>query len=317
MDGSSIYRVRFHARGGHGITKLSRILGTAFFLEGFEVQDAPRYGAERRGAPIFAYVRASHSVVLERGVINNPDLLVVTDDSLMGIPAAGVLLGATDRTVLLLNSETPAEQWQRRLNYPGRILALPVAIDAEDRLQLRYLGAGFVGAAAALVGVIERDTLAKAVEAEFGTEGDAVMTAILPQVLAGFDAMTSERGCVHPGEASTVANVPHPDWVDVPFERAHISAPTIHAGETSEAIKTGAWRLMSPVIDYDRCSGCWWVCSTFCPDSAIRVSEDQKPVIDYDHCKGCMICVAQCPPHAIEAFPEQSAEAQRARGEST
>jgi Pyruvate/2-oxoacid:ferredoxin oxidoreductase gamma subunit len=39
----------------------SRILGSALFAEGFEVQDAPRYGAERRGAPIFAYVRADES----------------------------------------------------------------------------------------------------------------------------------------------------------------------------------------------------------------------------------------------------------------
>ena len=53
-------------------------------------------------------------------------------------------------------------------------------------------------------------------------------------------------------------------------------------------------------------SVCWWVCSTFCPDSAIAVSEG-KPVIDYDHCKGCMICVAQCPPHAIAAVPEAGA----------
>jgi pyruvate ferredoxin oxidoreductase gamma subunit len=57
------------------------------------------------------------------------------------------------------------------------------------------------------------------------------------------------------------------------------------------------------VIDYDRCNRCWWVCSTFCPDGAIRV-EAGTPRIDYEHCKGCLVCVAQCPPHAIEAVPE-------------
>jgi pyruvate ferredoxin oxidoreductase gamma subunit len=46
------------------------------------------------------------------------------------------------------------------------------------------------------------------------------------------------------------------------------------------------------------------VCSEFCPDSAIKVVEG-KPEIDYEHCKGCMVCVAQCPPHAIAAVPEQ------------
>ena len=67
----------------------SRMLGTAFFLEGFEVQDAPRYGAERRGAPIFAYVRAARTPINERGVVRRPDLVIVADDSLVGVPAAG------------------------------------------------------------------------------------------------------------------------------------------------------------------------------------------------------------------------------------
>jgi len=47
------------------------------------------------------------------------------------------------------------------------------------------------------------------------------------------------------------------------------------------------------------------VCSEFCPDSAIKVGADGRPEIDYDHCKGCMVCVAQCPPHAIAAVPER------------
>jgi pyruvate ferredoxin oxidoreductase gamma subunit len=72
-------------------------------------------------------------------------------------------------------------------------------------------------------------------------------------------------------------------------------------------VRTGLWRTMRPVIDYDLCNRCSWVCSTFCPDSAISVDEDRTPRIDYDHCKGCMICVAVCPPHAIRAVPERLA----------
>jgi len=43
-----MFRICFHGRGGQGMKTASRILGTAFFIEGYEVQDAPRYGAERR-----------------------------------------------------------------------------------------------------------------------------------------------------------------------------------------------------------------------------------------------------------------------------
>ncbi len=54
-----MYRIRIHGRGGQGIKMASRVLGTALFRSGFTVQDAPIYGAERRGAPIFSYVRAA------------------------------------------------------------------------------------------------------------------------------------------------------------------------------------------------------------------------------------------------------------------
>ncbi|MDP2155990.1 MAG: 2-oxoacid:acceptor oxidoreductase family protein, partial [Sulfuricella sp.] len=86
-----MYRIRFHGRGGQGMKTASRILGSAFFLQGYEVQDAPRYGAERRGAPIFAYVRAARQTIQERGIILEPDLVIVADDSLLPMPAAGVL----------------------------------------------------------------------------------------------------------------------------------------------------------------------------------------------------------------------------------
>ena len=90
--GPIMFRIRFHGRGGQGMKTASRILGRAFFLEGFEVQDAPRYGAERRGAPIFAYVRASRQPIHERGIIRWPDLVVVADDTLVTIPAAAVIV---------------------------------------------------------------------------------------------------------------------------------------------------------------------------------------------------------------------------------
>ena len=102
---------------------------------------------------------------------------------------------------------------------------------------------------------------------------------------------------------------PGPVLIDLPFDVADVSAPTIHAPLTSVLVRTGLWRTMRPVIDRDRCKRCWWVCSTFCPDDSISVTDDGRPLIDYDTCKGCMICVAQCPPHAIEAVAEATAAA--------
>ena len=127
-----MYRIRFHGRGGQGMKTASRILGTAFFLSGYEVQDAPRYGAERRGAPIFAFVRADKKTINERGIINQPDLVIVADDSLVPVPAAGVLQGIRDSTLILINSPIDQETWQQRLNLSNPIVVLPVTEEVEE-----------------------------------------------------------------------------------------------------------------------------------------------------------------------------------------
>lgn len=307
-----MYRIRLHGRGGQGMKTASRILGSAFFLEGFEVQDAPRYGAERRGAPLFAYVRASRQTINERGVINNPDLVIVADDTLVPIPAAGVLQGIRDDTVILINSHDGQGVWQHRLNVAAPVVTLPAGEDVEDRAALPYVGATCAGAAAGLVGVISRNSLAQATRQELGHLDEDVIEKNLENALAAYDTMGEQADIrVREGESISATGYAAPHLVELPFEDARISAPVIHTGLTSVEVNTGLWRTMRPVIDYDLCNKCWWVCSTFCPDSAISVVND-LPEIDYDHCKGCLICVGQCPVHAIEAIPEIQALQQEA-----
>jgi len=298
-----MYRIRFHGRGGQGMKTASRMLGTAFFLEGFQVQDAPRYGAERRGAPLFAYVRAAREAIHERGIIREPDLVIVADDSLVPVPMAGVLQGASARTVMLINSSEDAETWRHRLNFPGTILTLP-----EETSELRFVGAVCAGAAARLLGVIPRAALEAAVREELSVHGADIVQHNLQQALAAFDTMAAHAGCVSEGAVASVEAAPVPDWIDLPLDEADAAAAAIHAGATSVEVRTGLWRILRPVIDYERCNRCWWVCSEFCPDSAIRVNAEGYPEIDYDHCKGCLVCAAQCPPHAIRAVPERLAE---------
>jgi pyruvate ferredoxin oxidoreductase gamma subunit len=304
-----MFRIRFHGRGGQGMKTASRILGSAFFHAGFEVQDAPRYGAERRGAPIFAYVRAAREPIQERGIIRQADLVVVADDTLIPVPAAGVLAGCDADTVALINSHASADEWRERLNLAGPVLILPAHEEVTDRAELPYVGAACAGAAARLCGVIEAKHLQQAIEDELAHLGARIVSANLERASQAYDRMADQAGLVKGERVLSAAQWQSPGWVDLPFEQADMSAPAIHAGLTSEVQKTGLWRTMRPVVDYDHCNRCWWVCSTFCPDGAIRVDEQRYPQIDYDHCKGCLICVAQCPPHAISAVAEHKAAA--------
>ncbi|RKZ21449.1 2-ketoisovalerate ferredoxin oxidoreductase [bacterium] len=75
--------------------------------------------------------------------------------------------------------------------------------------------------------------------------------------------------------------------------------------------KTGTWRTVRPVINYEKCVYCL-MCWKFCPEPAIYLEpievkgkERMKPIIDYDYCKGCMICAEECPVKAIEGVEEE------------
>lgn len=298
-------RVRFHGRGGQGMKTASRILGTACFLAGHQVQDAPRYGAERRGAPIFAYVRIADRPIHERGIIRRPDLVVVADPSLVPVPAAGVLAGLDAHAVLLIDSPEPAALWRRRLALAGSVISFDAGAPSADRASLPFVGTACAAAAARLLGVVTLAHLEQAIRDELAALGPAVVGRNLDTARAAFAQVAVHAGRVQAATEPGPGAAPPPEWIELDFEEARISAPVIHAGLTSEQVPTGLWRTLRPVIDYDRCNRCWWVCSAFCPDGAIRV-EDGSPRIDYDHCKGCLICVAQCPPHAIGTRPEHA-----------
>ena len=243
-----MYRIRFHGRGGQGIKTASRFLGTALFLEGYRVQDAPRYGAERRGAPIFAYVRAAHDDINERGIITRPDLVLVADDSLMSIPAAGVCQGLDDRSVLLLVGRETAETWTHRLNLSGPTVVLPPIEETDDARDMPHTGAILAGAGARLLGVVSSASLIKAIEDELGSMASEVRDENVTTAMRAFDSLKDQAGMVTEGKQLSAESFDRPQWVESLFEEARISAPAIHAGLTSVEVKTGLWRTMRPVI---------------------------------------------------------------------
>lgn len=306
-----MYRIRFHGRGGQGIKTASRMLGSAIFHSGFQVQDAPRYGAERRGAPIFAFVRASSDPINERGIIKRPDLVLVADDSLISIPSAGVLQGIGSDTVMLFISNTPAETWRTRLNISSPLICLPLP-SGHKAASEKLLGAACVGAAASLLGIVDNESLGTGIRDELGSFSSDTIDENVEVALAAFKACEESGVSVTEGKPLAVDLHTETDWIDLDMETQSMAAPAIHRELTSVEVRTGLWRTLRPVINYDICNKCNWVCSNFCPDSAITVTSDGFPEIDLNHCKGCMICVAQCPPHAIETIAERDAQLKEA-----
>jgi 2-oxoisovalerate/pyruvate ferredoxin oxidoreductase gamma subunit len=82
MDADMI-STRFHGRGGQGAVIASKLLASALFHEGWQVQAFPSFGAERSGAPVMAFLRCDHAPINERYQVYEPDHVVVLDPVLL------------------------------------------------------------------------------------------------------------------------------------------------------------------------------------------------------------------------------------------
>jgi pyruvate ferredoxin oxidoreductase gamma subunit len=295
-----VIRVRFHGRGGHGVKTASRILGTAAFLAGYQCQDSPVYGAERRGAAVVAFTRINDEPILERGPINQPDLIVVADETLLYDAAAGVLAGQSSATALFVNSPA-AEPLVQRFGIRPQAIAFDITGRTIQVLgRASALSAG-LAAAARLVGIVPLARLEEAMREEFGhlnVGADDIdkNLQIAREVFAALPAVEFQGGAAEAASATAV----------VPLHDPVRGAPSVLHPGSSELKPTGDWRVERPVIDRDMCTRCG-LCFVQCPDGAIALDAEGYPIVDYDHCKGCMICRQVCPVEAIARQPETRA----------
>ena len=94
--------VKISGRGGQGAVLASQVLATAFFEKGFYVQSFPSFGAERRGAPVSAFLRVDSKEITLRYSVQSPDWMVLFDANLLNNPM--VMAGTSGKTSLIVNT---------------------------------------------------------------------------------------------------------------------------------------------------------------------------------------------------------------------
>jgi pyruvate ferredoxin oxidoreductase gamma subunit len=295
IGGYLMFRVRFHGRGGQGAKVASRVLGTAAFIEGYYAQDFPLYGAERRGAPISAFTRISKEPILERGMITEPDIVMVMDETLLDDVQARPLTGLPEGGIVFVNTAHTSEEAKVRYKITAQVVTLDLTKIGLDMLGKPVLSTLASGVASKLVGIRE-GTLGRAVEKE------------ISEIITDKDLIEKNREaalyCYRTIQAVEIktAHVVHKGSpvFSMPCETARVSSPSINVAGNTFLRKTGNWRVFKPIWNYDVCTKCM-TCVARCPDGCIALNKEGFPYADYDHCKGCLICVEECPMKAIES----------------
>ncbi len=155
--------IRIHGRGGQGAVLASQILSYAFFLEGMYSQSFPTFGAERRGAPVSAFVRAAEHFINLRSQVTTPDHVIVLSGRLA--ETVDVTAGLKPGGLLLINTEKSPQAYAS-LQDDLRLITMNVgAIALKHKLGNRIMpmvNAPILGAFARLTDLLSLESLDRA-----------------------------------------------------------------------------------------------------------------------------------------------------------
>jgi 2-oxoacid:acceptor oxidoreductase gamma subunit (pyruvate/2-ketoisovalerate family) len=161
--------IRILSRGGQGGVTGAKMLAYAGHLDGKFVQAIPKYGAERKGAPIFADVRIADEHVRTHApvIIENMHSWIVLDPSLLeSIPKEDL----RDGTILVINTQKIPDYLKedKKLKI-GKVDAISIARECGlIRSGTEMVSTTMLGAWAKATNLVSVDALKEAVKNKFG-----------------------------------------------------------------------------------------------------------------------------------------------------
>lgn len=261
-----MFRIRLHARRGQAMTTTARVLGLAFSLEGFFVQETLNADASEAGAPLAVHLRADRRSISQRGLITTPCLIVVADESLLASSCTSILRGAGRCSTVVVNSPTPHGSWCDHPTLEGPILTLPEPHDGDGRLSQPYLVATTVGVATRLV-ALTRPTLEQAFQLGLDPHWASIRESI-QIALGAYEAMGPLPGS---GTSNLTGRMLQPIKRDERCMKCWWLCCT-QCPQGAMVLDGSGY----PQFDYQRCAGCL-VCTSLCPLGAIELLPAQVP----------------------------------------
>lgn len=155
--------VRFHGRGGQGVVTAARVLASAMFNEGKNVQAFPVFGLERRGSPVEAFLRYSvNEPIPVRTYVHNPDCIVVFDPTLF--KTVKLLDGLKQDGLVIINTSMDQSMLDLNVKKAAVVNATSIALET---LGLPVVNTVMCGAFAAATKEVSISSVLKAIEERF------------------------------------------------------------------------------------------------------------------------------------------------------
>jgi pyruvate ferredoxin oxidoreductase gamma subunit len=155
--------IRIHGRGGQGNVVAAYLMAMAAFEEGRYGQAFPNFGAERRGAPVMAFVRIAEKPIKQRNQVLSPAFLIVQDQALLYVP--GVTDGLLPGGKILVNSTLSSAVLSSEVG--KEIIAIPAGVLAKQILGRPLPNTALLSAFFALTGMLTLESLAKVLKQRF------------------------------------------------------------------------------------------------------------------------------------------------------
>lgn len=285
--------VRFHARGNQGMVTAAEMFVTAAHDQWLYPSMTPRFGAAKAGEPICVDVRIGSAPINVVYPVIKPDVLVVSDDSLISL--SETLAGIHAQTILLVNSLRSAEEIARETGV-CHVYTINATEIGNAELGHPYPNSALLGLLVQVVypfiEEISPVSVGEALLRQFHGEGSTDPSHPALKNLAAFKRGYSEFA-VWDGMAEVRA--PHTPVIHRSTQMVMEPGALLSPLSDDFKPKTGDWRTMVPVLDLERCEHCF-ICWQFCPDKAFVAEQGKILSIDLAACKGCGVCEKVCPP---------------------
>jgi pyruvate ferredoxin oxidoreductase gamma subunit len=164
---SYLTEITWYGRGGQGVVTAGKVLAETALEAGRYFQSAPEYGPERAGAPIRAYTRLSDEPISLHSNIEEPDIVVVLDPTVIG--PVDVTAGLKQEGVIIVNTPKSPDEMRKQLKRSsGRVVTIDATRIAIDEIGRDITNTPLLGAFAAVTGIFTVDEIVSQTRHRFG-----------------------------------------------------------------------------------------------------------------------------------------------------